>query len=605
MTLFKYLCVLIFSIIATEIVAETVVLEAETHDTVQVNSRTKASGNQTVWLHQGDLVSYTFCLLRSTIVTVQNVRTSNDGQSDTLKVSVDGGIMPNNVVSFGKSDFGRMWNEFSSSGEIGAVTLEAGQHSITLEVISADSFGVELDVIEFNVDDDELTNNTFTCNLQCSFTPPTVTATPNLLNGKAIQKSTETLCSAETNVKIPVYNAEVQTYEISTNVPQFTNPQNLVVDEPDVCPDSPSVYMNIENVSTGSNVDVVTLSETAQYFINNMERGGLYIVVATFFLNGRKSGSIDADIGAEVTYELESLQAPASVRMIYSHKDGNSVTSAPVEFNGSKTKHSWTIPDFTWNEEGANALIMHVTSANRNHVIKSLKIERRNTVPDQVVEVHSSDVAKIEVIKKDFWWLSGDRMEVVYPGQDPITDAASIRIQFQISPTSAISEVFSLSQDGLAKLFNPSSDSIGNDFKTSVIIGQNNPDDYRPSAPIQRVEMVPGQLKMIITYQDSGKATISLSPTVQETKATISELDLKQNQGTTPFATLRSMYIETGYSDSDSITSDLSATERVLGGSWTEVAGTTFLLHRRCDSKTSTKSPDLKLTVTSTLPRAL
>lgn len=116
-------------------------------DTNRVFPRSKASNERTVWLFSGECISIGICLPEEDTLTVSNVKFSNDGESDIVAVDIDENIISSFNSSY-ETSFGSYWNIFADTGPIGLpVSLAAGSHVLTLTVVEADDYGVELDEI--------------------------------------------------------------------------------------------------------------------------------------------------------------------------------------------------------------------------------------------------------------------------------------------------------------------------------------------------------------------------------------------------------------------------------------------------------------------------
>jgi len=113
----------------------------------QVKSRTAASGQETVLLHDGESQALSFQLPAAARYSL-TVRYSNDnyGPLETVSVSVDDAIV-GQFEAQDTGDFGAGWNVFESSGPIGSVDLQAGTHEVTVSVAGGDGYGVEIDVV--------------------------------------------------------------------------------------------------------------------------------------------------------------------------------------------------------------------------------------------------------------------------------------------------------------------------------------------------------------------------------------------------------------------------------------------------------------------------
>lgn len=109
--------------------------------------RSNASGGIAVNQRQNGYLEWRFVTTTSCEVLVANVRYSNDGFQDTIRLQVNGSIV-GQFTTPGVSQEGNQWNVFKSSGTVGnPVTLSAGQHTLTLIVIMADMYGVDIDKV--------------------------------------------------------------------------------------------------------------------------------------------------------------------------------------------------------------------------------------------------------------------------------------------------------------------------------------------------------------------------------------------------------------------------------------------------------------------------
>lgn len=121
------------------------------YDNVDIKLRSQASKQKSVLLFQDDILTFNICSLSEIDLTVNELVYSNDGNSDTITISIDQLII-GSFTTISASNGGLGWNNFTSSGQIGnTTTLSEGQHKVEITISSADSYGVELDYIRFNV----------------------------------------------------------------------------------------------------------------------------------------------------------------------------------------------------------------------------------------------------------------------------------------------------------------------------------------------------------------------------------------------------------------------------------------------------------------------
>lgn len=138
-------------------------------------------------------------------------------------------------------------------------------------------------------------------------------------------------------------------------------------------------------------------------------------------------------------------------------------------------------------------------------------------------------------------------------------------------------------------------------FGSSVIVGYSDPSDLRPSAPITSVTFFPSTLRLHVRYRDGGSAWLTLSSTQTVTELVVSDIHsgVGRDIWRLPFATLRSMYVEDGNSDCDSVLVD-GKNYRPILGQWGSMHGKSFFFFRRCESSHLTLSPDIRIDVKKT-----
>ncbi|KAL4239841.1 hypothetical protein ACF0H5_000642 [Mactra antiquata] len=91
---------------------------------------------------------------------IDDIRYSNDGPSDTVIVDFDG-INIANFTTIEKWRSGHEWNVFRNSGNVGpALNLLPGQYVLQISVLT-DQWGVELDRIRVNLENQDPMENVF------------------------------------------------------------------------------------------------------------------------------------------------------------------------------------------------------------------------------------------------------------------------------------------------------------------------------------------------------------------------------------------------------------------------------------------------------------
>lgn len=99
----------------------------------------------------GESIEHTIRASSSCGVTVSNVAYSNDGISDFIALSRDA-IALGNFRTVAETGNGDLWNTFKNSGPVGnPYEIYSGTHKLTLKVILADQYGVEIDRTTLNI----------------------------------------------------------------------------------------------------------------------------------------------------------------------------------------------------------------------------------------------------------------------------------------------------------------------------------------------------------------------------------------------------------------------------------------------------------------------
>ncbi|XP_067682579.1 uncharacterized protein [Haliotis asinina] len=127
--------------------AEKMLLEDE-----RVISRSNSKNDYNLLLKKGERVTMKFCLNVEAFVKVRNICWANDGWLDTVVVKINDKTI-GNFSTNDNSNWGELWNKLYESGPVGdELNLPSGQHSLTLEVPEADTYGLEIDNVILEVD---------------------------------------------------------------------------------------------------------------------------------------------------------------------------------------------------------------------------------------------------------------------------------------------------------------------------------------------------------------------------------------------------------------------------------------------------------------------
>ncbi|XP_046584991.1 uncharacterized protein LOC124291638 [Haliotis rubra] len=582
-------------------------IEAETSRGEHVvRNRDNASNGKTVLLKEGDVLAYRFCLLRSTQAFLKDVVFSNDGNQDHVSITLDQEII-GSFTTESKSGHGSLWNVMKRSGKMGTRSLEGGIHRLKMKVIESDEYGIEIDKILIEIDDPLLTSESavLNCSLPCIKDPLALesNADQSVTDGYILQKSYPTLCAEEDNVHIQLFHNSVKEYTVTAYKPQMYTFQNLRDEDTKHCPFLDPVYWKFEDVPLENLLISPKVSNRAILAVNDDGANGIHNLFSfqvLFHLAGRTEGHIDSEIGSELTLKLDGLTSTANVTVLYKEKkSGLLFKETSVPFSGSSPSHKWTIADFTWFEKQENEIILKIfTNQTNGIIIDDFHLERRYMGSDKPFVMYKDEEVAIEGVDIDFWWLAPDSMKVtISTTSQTYENADYLRIALPVPWNETWSQVFVLYQDGNVRLLPPvppAADWIP--FGTSVIVGQTLSSDFRPVAPIASVVVNPDTLVLNVTYRDGGQATLKVHVQVDRTELRVSNLLFKQDTEANPFAIFRSMYVDAGNDDSDSVMTDKEGPRHVMG-KWDTLSGTSFLLFRRCESSHLTQSPDIRVDI--------
>ena len=156
--------------------------------------RSRASGQRTVRLRQGQYVENSFTTRCSCSVTVTNVIYTNDGDSDTITLSLDGRVV-GTFRTRSQSNYGNLWNVPQSSGRVGSSTvLRRGVHTVRTEATTTDRYLVEIDKVILALD----CGGYSLCH-SSSTTPPPLTTTTTAASTTTTAAPTTTTAAPTTN----------------------------------------------------------------------------------------------------------------------------------------------------------------------------------------------------------------------------------------------------------------------------------------------------------------------------------------------------------------------------------------------------------------------
>ncbi|XP_071085998.1 uncharacterized protein [Haliotis cracherodii] len=155
MSLTMFLSTLFITLLAEHTAAVSIPLEqvADSNNVPECRYRQRsgaATNKASVWLFEGESVSFQICLLSPDDVIIHDLVYSNDGGSDVISIAIDSDVI-GTVNTSDQSGNGFLWNVFRHSGYVGQGGYSEGRHLLSITVTDSDEYGVELDTIVFGI----------------------------------------------------------------------------------------------------------------------------------------------------------------------------------------------------------------------------------------------------------------------------------------------------------------------------------------------------------------------------------------------------------------------------------------------------------------------
>lgn len=585
-------------------------LEAEsgTHTGTQMQ-RSAASNDATVLLNTDEYIELSFTTFSTCMVSVENVAYTNDGDTDDVRVSIDGRIV-GSFQTYSASSYGYYWNVVRDSGSIGTpMEIQTGSHQIRVEAVDVDQYGVEIDKVVLMFD------TQCTTDTECIDLSPSISLSETCSGGtqaRIVQRSTETDCAEEDNIHIPVYFDSVQNFTITATLPQYyslTSKNNRDADFTNCELTSRTIWTfgtadsSSEEFSSNCITSQAPFSvyEPPMSFCRELNADNLTETVLTFLPKGQSSGLVQATIGSVLTVHFAQVSGTIHIEASSFGRSERWVSLGTASFTPTTKVRSWHTPDLNWMEDVTNLVrlqVMDTSSADAQAFFDYIKLDMRQESGEyELREIYNDGITIVTAIGKDFWWLYPQSMTVVNTrtGQE-WSDVIYIRVSRKVPGIDSWPEVFVLYQDGNSRIltFPP----VGIDwipFGSSVIIGQSDPDTVRPYAAISAIDIDPQNLQMTLHFTSGGQAVLSIETSSLFTTVTVSDITYTTNVSL-PFATFRSMWVNDTNADVDRVSSE-SGDWHITQDGWSQLWGMNFVFYRTCISKHNTLSPDISIEV--------
>ena len=595
--------VLIFIIASTR--AINLSLEAESNNDKKYTTvfRSNASGLKTIHLFKGDMLNLEYCLTSESLVQLKDIKYSNDGGSDLLRVTIDN-IAVGEYTTIASRDQGKGWNKFRSLQNLTfSKVLFQGRHRISVKVIDSDSFGVEIDMVYLEIPGSTQDISTFDCEVFCfddiHYPDDLSEQTITQAKAKIVQRSVETQCAEEDNINIPVFHDSARKFAVTASYPKYMSFSNNRMPDWRNCKTMSGPFWKFTNFNL---LDSLNLHHKNAKASGNW-KDGIGTLEVDFSLEGQSVGSTDSEIGTGIYLNLERLpdNINVSVTLSYIDRQGNAVYSEKV-LNSTSLDAKWTTPDFTFKEGTGNKISVKVNAA--PSTINTIKVTefymlKRDIAADTWKTIFDDGMTVIEGVDMDMWWRINESMTIMLDNGNIFGNVDYLRIYQKVpwSRYSGYAQVFVIYQDGNVRLLPMTPHGLDwVPFGSSVLLGQSDPHLNRPSAPISHINVDPAKLSLKIFYKDGGVMSVEIKPKITQTVLMITDAEYKKNLKLYPFFTFRSMWVADGNADVDHVTVDGAVTKRILSG-WEELFGTFVGFYRKCISKHNTLSPDISLKI--------
>ena len=585
-----------------------IIIQAEdmVGDVSEINQRQHASGYKAVHLYTGNVLQKELCFVSGTKFTVSEIEYSNDGPSDRISVSL-GQVVIDEFSTVTFSDGGLGWDKFRPHQSM-ASTITEGHHILTLKVLQADKYGVEIDSIKVNVNYSSQTLDTLSCKSFCfedatypRFTP---TLSPSLGYARAVQRSIPTKCAEEDNINIPVFHESSTSlnFVVTASLPKYNSFQNNRGADWTNCQmyDAFWRYKNIDLNHEHERQTESSVLHIYNVFPGFSDTSKVSLIEVDFELEGPSTGSTDSEIGAH--FHLQNIRYNSALAFQFQYYNRYN-TWSPKQLKIAKTPGSsitFITPDFSFREGTGNKIRIEIygdRNSNNNLTIEDIHMFRRPMRNDQSTTLYKDGATVIEGVDVDMWWRINETMSATVKGA-PKTfhNIDYLRIYRRVPWTvDGFSQIFVLYQDANIRLLPTTPHGLDwIPFGSSVIIGQTDPHSNRPFSPISHIDIDPNLLKIVIFFTDGNVVSMKIQTTMSETQLHVTANQLVKDVNLHPFFTFRSMFVANGNNDVDHIVAD-DGVPRKIGEDWNDLRGHFFAFYRQCISKHNTQSPDISL----------
>lgn len=567
-------------------------LEVENYvmDKFTIN-RDSARGYGSINFNTGDNFKIYFCLREESVVNLNNVRYSNDGGSDVMEFSIDG-IRLGILTSSPKSNQGFGWNNFIATGVIGPnLTLPSGRHFVSVHVNSSDLYGIEIDQLELRTSDIYLSDEIFKCTLFCDekITYSNGDARHDMPSATLSRRTLPLVCSTNKNLIFPVFHQSADMFLVTVMHPKYRSFENNFNERIDYCDLNNKIMWEVSKVEISSSYKIWNYSLypglELECGVSNVSRAS-YVKVKFTISKHKESGT-------RLVIKLLSVVDMFHITAEYK-VDGIVSTLKNAYFSPQQTKREWILPAGTWSDSNEISFnVLHDPLDTQPILIDYIKLELNSQTTQATHLLHSSYDTRITLSTDD---AVGSSIIVRNVADGKTYSAVSnLLISTRLPWANIYSPIASLSRSGELKLLPRAPHALTKiPFGTSLLIGQHNPADELPSAPIKTIDVNPASLLLKVTFEDNSTKSIMIKSTWRDTKLIFKDIVDKKDRNKYPLLSVLTMWNYDGFADADRVSTNGDIIHHVAKG-WNQLYGTSFTFFRQCLSKHNTQSPDLRL----------
>ncbi|XP_052784902.1 uncharacterized protein LOC128220515 [Mya arenaria] len=579
----------------------TFTLELENYASSELRKpRSGASGNSTVLLKQGQMVQLEICVSEVMNMSIRNVIYSNDGDRDSVRVSIDG-QHAGSFVTQHLSENGNGWNKFKSIGSMpGKAKLDIGKHSITFEATETDQWGVEIDNVVLLFDDDRLKYSDIVCNRNCfDIKYDDVPRMDSIPSGRFVQKSVSTQCSEQDNIKIEVYHDTAKDFDITATKPKYQSFTNNRDPDYDQCV-LPSPYWVFKDNVIAPNTAETKYDNASLTFSGTKDT--VNVNVAFSFKKITPSREVDERLmSTNLFIKLRNLPKE-NCKIKLEYMQGKCWQDLDeLEFSPLSTEHTWLIPSHSWSPSSVNEIRLAVKPGQQQVVFDTIRLDARRP-RDETIELYASANVVYQGVRLGFWqhWNEHPASMTVYvqDGIHPVefTRVDSIRVYTKVPWTGGYAQVLVLFQDGRNRIQTITPHGLDYiPFGASIYIGQpQNTSDHRPYCPISLVSIDPKSNRLVLTYYNGNTATLEFEVSSIGTRLKVRDINFKSSRVSRPIMTFRSMWVKDGQADTDHVTINGNISHHI-SSNWNELYGNSAVFFRKCISTHNTQAPDITI----------